>query len=167
MDVFLEKQFIKRWWLFMFILAVIVIGVGTAYYATLNAEEDTAVIVSIISLLITAPIVFGLLYLRMETRIDEKGVFTRFRPFGFTRKFYTWNEIEDIYVRTYDPLTEYGGWGIRGLGENKKSYNVAGNTGIQVIPKNGEKFLIGTQKAEEAKQVIDRYRAAGNTAHEV
>ncbi len=42
----------------MFILAMIVIIVGTAYYATLNAEENTAVIVSVISLLIAVPLVF-------------------------------------------------------------------------------------------------------------
>ncbi len=167
MDIFLEKQFVKRWWLFMFILAIIVIGVGTAYYATINAEESTAVIVSIISLIITVPLVFALLSLRLETRIDEKGVFTRFRPFGFTRRYYNWKEIEDIYVRTYDPLTEYGGWGFRGVGRDNKAYNVAGNTGIQLIAKSGEKFLIGTQKADEAKKVIARYSKTTDTPHQV
>ncbi|WP_424494583.1 hypothetical protein [Salinimicrobium sp. GXAS 041] len=167
MDIFLEKQFVKRWWLFMFILAIIVVGVGTAYYATINAEEATAVIVSIVSLIITVPLVFALLSLRLETRIDEKGVFTRFRPFGFTRKYYNWNEIVDIYVRTYDPLTEYGGWGFRGIGGNNKAYNVAGNKGIQVVLKSGEKFLIGTQKTDEAKKVISRYRKNDHTAHEI
>lgn len=150
----------------MFILAIIVIGVGTAYYATQNAEEDTAVIVSVISLLITVPLVFALLSLRLETRIDEKGVFTRFRPFGFTKKFYPWNEIKKIYIRTYDPVSEYGGWGMRGLKENKKAYIVSGNTGIQVVSRRGEEFLVGTQKAEEAENVINHYHKTENSVRE-
>lgn len=160
MNVFLEKQFIKRWWLFMLILAIIVIGVGTAYYATVNAEEDTALIVSIISLAITIPIVIALLSLRLQTRMDEKGILTYFHPLGFTKKFYSWSEIKEVYVRTYDPLSEYGGWGIRGLGRDKRAYIVQGNTGIQIITKHDEKFLVGTLKAEEAKKTIQQYHTS-------
>ena len=158
MDVFLEKQFIKRWWLFMFILAVIVIGVGTAYYATENAEEDTAVVVSLISLIVTLPIVISLLLLRMETRIDDKGVLAYFRPFGFTKKYFPREEIKEIYVRGYDPTTEFGGWGMRGVGQEDKSYNVGGNSGIQIITKDDKKFLIGTHKPKEAEAFLKRYQ---------
>ncbi|GHA39776.1 hypothetical protein GCM10007103_21460 [Salinimicrobium marinum] len=160
MNVFLEKQFIKRWWLFMLILAIIVIGVGTAYYATVNSEENIALVVSVISLAITIPIVIALLSLRLETRIDEKGIFTYFHPLGFTKKFYSWSEIKDIYVRTYDPLSEYGGWGIRGLGRDKRAYIIEGNTGIQIITKDDKKFLVGTLKGEEAKNVIRQYHTS-------
>lgn len=147
----------------MFILAIIVIGVGTAYYATVNAEEDTAVVVSVISLLITLPIVISLLFLRLETRIDEKGVLAYFRPFGFTMKSYTWDEIKEIYVRTYDPVTEYGGWGIRGVGMDKRAYTVGGNTGIQIITKDDEKFLIGTQEGDRAQNIIQHYHTSTTT----
>lgn len=147
----------------MFILAIIVIGMGTSYYATKNAEEDIAVLVSLISFLIVLPIVLALLYLRMETRIDEKGIFTYFRPFGFTQRYYPWEEVKDIFVRTYDPKTEYGGWGWRVFGRDRESYNVAGNTGIQIITKNDKKFLIGTQKGEEAKNIISYYHTTTHT----
>ena len=39
MKIFQEKQFLNRWWLLMFILAIIVIVVGTAYYATRKAMK--------------------------------------------------------------------------------------------------------------------------------
>ena len=148
----------------MFILAVILIIMGTAYFATRDADEDIALIVSLICFLITLPIVVALLYLRLETRIDEKGVFTRFRPFGFTKKYFPWKDIEEIYVRTFDPVSEYGGWGIRGLGRNKKAYHVAGNSGIQIITKNQERFLIGTDEPEEAEKVLQSYRKTTTTS---
>ncbi|WP_324721523.1 hypothetical protein [Salinimicrobium sp. HB62] len=157
MKVFREQQFIKRWWLFMFILSVIVIIVGTAYYATLEAEESTAVIVSTISLLIAAPLVFALAYTRLETQIDKEGVSARFKPFKFTEKHYNWGEIEKCYVRELDIVKEYGGWGIRGLGSNNKAYHIYGSKGIQLKTKAGEDFLIGTQRPKAAQKIINLY----------
>lgn len=163
MKVFLEKQFIKPWWNLMFIFAIILIVVGTAYYATRNAEEDTALIVSAISILIALPLVFALLYLRLETRIDELGILTYFKPFGFTKKFFSWDEISKCYVRKYEPVGEYGGWGLRGVGRNSKAYNVWGDVGIQINTKEGGKFLIGTQNPEDAKNTIEHYHPFNTT----
>lgn len=157
MNFFLEKQFVKWWWLIMFILAIIVIVIGTAFYTTLNTEEDTAVVVSLISILIAAPVVFALLYLSLETRIDEKGILTYFRPFGFTRRFFPWEEVRKCYVRKYDPVVEYGGWGLRGVGQKSKAYNIWGNQGIQIITRDDRDFLIGTQEPDAAQNIITKY----------
>lgn len=157
MKLFHEKQFLNRWWLIMFILAIVVIIIGTAYYATENSSEHTTLIVSIISLLIAAPIVFALLFIRLETRMDEKGISTSFKPFQFTRKFFPWAEIEKCYVRDCNPKSEYGGWGLRGLGQNSKAYIVWGNKGIQIITKDGTEFLIGTQEPRDAQETINNY----------
>ncbi|MGB7785443.1 MAG: hypothetical protein WBL27_05015 [Salinimicrobium sp.] len=164
MKIFQEKQFLNRWWLLMFILAIIVIVVGTAYYATRKASEDTALIVSIISLAITIPIVFGLLYLRLQTRIDDRGITAYFKPFSFTRRTFAWKDMSECYVREYDPVKEFGGWGLRGLGHSWKSYNVYGNKGIQIVTKDGHKFLLGTQRPKAAKDIIKTHFQA--TAHE-
>lgn len=163
MKVFLEKQFLNRWWLFMFVLAIIVIIVGTAYYTTRDAEEGTEVIASVISLLIAVPIVFALLYLRLETRIDEKGILTWFKPFGFTKKYFAWEEVDRAYIKTYSPKAEYGGWGMRGIGDRDKAYIVRGNTGIQIVTKKGEKFLISTIKPREAENTLQQYKNTSAT----
>ena len=57
------------------------------------------------------------------------------------------------------PIQEYGGWGYRtSFGKKKGSaYNVKGDKGIQIELKTGKKLLIGTQKEDEAQQVIGRY----------
>lgn len=141
----------------MFMLAIIVIIVGTAYYATQNAEEDTAVIASLISLAITIPLVFALAYVRLETRIDKDGLSAQFWPFKFTKKTFTWKEIEKCYVRKFNPVKEYGGWGIRGLGRNKKAYHIFGTNGIQIKTKRGRDFLIGTQRPKAAEDIINLY----------
>ena len=157
MKIFREKQFIDRWWLIMLILAIILIVVGTAYYATLDSEEDTTVIVSVISLAIAAPLVFALAYVRLETRIDKEGIRAQFKPFSFTKKFFSWQEIDRAFVREFSPVQEFGGWGIRGLGSNKKAYHIYGSRGIKVKTKKGEEFLIGTQRSKAAEDIINLY----------
>lgn len=165
MKVFLEKQFIKWWWLTMFILAIIVIIFGTSFYATQNSDENTTLVVSIICCLIAFPLVFGLLFLGLETRIDEKGIFTYFRPFGFTKRFFSWEEIDQCYVRQYSPISEYGGWGLRWMGSKSMAYNIWGNKGIQIVTHDGRRFLIGTQKPKDAQQIIDTHKT--RNAHEI
>lgn len=157
MDVFLEKQYLRRWWVFMLALAVIVIVVGTAYYATVRAHKDTALVISIISLLIAVPLIIAISKLKLETRIDEKGIFTYFSPFKFTEKFVPWENVENCYVRKYNSVKEFGGWGLRGLGKNWKAYNVGGNKGIQIETKKGKNFLIGTLKPKKAQIIISQF----------
>jgi len=66
-----------------------------------------------------------------------------------------WNEITQSYVRKYNPITEYGGWGLR-WGLKGKAYNMSGNKGIQLVLNGNIRLLIGTNKAEEADEVLRR-----------
>ena len=166
MKVFVEEQFVKRWWLFMFILAIILVIIGTAYYATRTAEEETAIVISVVSIIITLAIIVPLLRLRLNTRIDEKGILTYFRPFHFTRKFLPWEDINECFIRKYSPMEEFGGWGLRGLGRNWKAYNVEGNYGIQIRTFKGKKVLIGTLKPKEAEAVVNYYHRTASPAQE-
>jgi hypothetical protein len=52
-------------------------------------------------------------------------------------------------------IIEYGGWGIRKTFSGKgTAYNVKGKNGLQLVFKNGDRLLIGTQKAEELKETL-------------
>ncbi|MCD6544585.1 MAG: hypothetical protein J7K34_08760 [Flavobacteriaceae bacterium] len=76
-----------------------------------------------------------------------------------------WSELSKCYVRKYSPISEFGGWGIRGVQRKgfwdfrKKgmAYNVKGDMGIQLIFKDDGKLLIGTQDPEKAEMVIKNY----------
>jgi hypothetical protein len=87
--------------------------------------------------------------LKLYTRIDSFGVHFRMTPFHFREQTISWEEIDQIHVRKYSPILEYGGWGIR-FGKSGKAFNVRGTYGIQVVKKNGKRILIGTQRPDEA-----------------
>jgi hypothetical protein len=62
-------------------------------------------------------------------------------------------------VRTYQPLKEYGGWGLKGTSKNR-AYNMSGKEGLQLELKDGRRVLIGTRKPadiEVALKLINKY----------
>ncbi len=91
---------------------------------------------------------------RLETNITEEAISVRFFPLHLKFRKYLWSDIETAEVRKYKPLLEYGGYGIRGFGNNR-ALNIAGKTGLQLIFKDGRKLLIGTQKGLEMIEMLN------------
>ena len=61
--------------------------------------------------------------------------------------------MKQYEVRTYRPIREYGGYGIR-YSSKGKAYNVSGDRGVQIELLNGERLLIGSQRADELWRAI-------------
>jgi hypothetical protein len=97
-------------------------------------------------------LIVGLLFLlQLKTTVDDEGIHYQFIPFHFKQKTILWQDIKSAEVRKYEPLKEYGGWGIKGFSKKNRAYNVKGNIGLQLVLKTGDKILFGTQKEEELK----------------
>jgi len=150
MKEFNETQRFSQWWLWLILLGTW----GAIVYAIFREPPK-----SIIAYFVTGFSAFGLPILfwqmRLSTRITSDGIYVRFVPFHLKEQFYAWDLIESAQVRTYSPLREYGGWGIKyGFNGQGKVYNVSGNQGLQLIFKSGEKLLIGTQKSAEIQAAV-------------
>lgn len=162
MKIFKEEQRFRQWWLYVILffatLPPIVI-VFQDYMASDKSLESNSE--NFIALAIGLTVTAFMFFLKLKTRIDEYGIHFQFVPFHLKRKTILWKEIATAKVRKYDPITEYGGWGIKGgFFWNKKkgvAYNVSGDIGIQLELKNGKKILIGTQKETEANRVLANY----------
>jgi hypothetical protein len=95
--------------------------------------------------------------MRLITRITDEGIYVRFIPFHFKEQFFAWDSLESAQVRTYSPLREYGGWGIKyGFNGQGKVNNVSGDQGLQLVFKSGDKLLIGTQMPTEIQSALRR-----------
>jgi hypothetical protein len=148
--MFTETQRFTQWWLWL-----ILIGVwASMIYSFVSAPPQTnaAAYVSF-GIGVLLPLLFW--QMKLTTLITEDGIYVRFFPFHFKEKFFPWETITSSYVRSYSPLMEYGGWGIKySFKGNGLVYNTAGNVGLQLYFKEGDPILIGTQKGEEIKQVL-------------
>ncbi len=122
-------------------------------WGTNPAPDSILILISIIPI----GLILLFYYSKLETKISEKGVEYRFTPFHLKRHKIDWNMIEYAELRKYDPIKEYGGWGIK-FGKRGKAFNVSGNIGLELKLKNRKKtILFGTQNPEELKRVVEQY----------
>lgn len=165
MRIFKEEQRFTQWWLWLLIAAIMGIPIyGITQQLILkkpfgdNPMSNEGLIVFSIGMFLF--LVF-FLSLKLKTRIDETGVHFQFFPFHLKQKTINWHQVKNIYTRKYLPISEYGGWGIKGssLGRKKNgiAYNTSGDIGIQLELKSGKRILIGTQKLNDANSVLKNY----------
>ncbi len=149
MQVFSEIQKFDQWWFRLIFLAISLICVLSIYstIGEIGIDNSMDFWMPLVVCIITLCILFSFAFLfKLYTRIDENGIHFGFWPFNTNLNLAKWSDLEKCFVRKYNPITEYGGWGYRATLFNKASaYNVKGNIGIQIVFNNGKKLLIGTQ----------------------
>ena len=106
-------------------------------------------------------IAFGILFplffhkLKLITQVRQNGLYIKFSTIHFSFKKISLDNLKRHYVRTYNPLGEYGGWGIK-YGKMGKVYNVSGDRGVQLEFTDRKGLLISSQKAEQLDGAIGR-----------
>ena len=162
MRIFKEEQRFNQLWLIilMIISAIIPLILIINEYIKHPKRFSITNLVILISLVILS---CGLIFIfKLSTRIDDIGIHYKFFPFHITFKTIKWQTITKASVRNYDPISEYGGWGLKGgalwNSAKGKAINVSGDMGIQLELKNEKKLLIGTQNPEKAKSTLSYYK---------
>lgn len=89
---------------------------------------------------------------RLVTEVSALGLRLRFAP--FVDREIPFAEMRRVEARTYRPLREYGGWGIRWAGRGRMAYNVSGNRGVEVELTDGRTVMVGSQRPDELAEAI-------------
>ena len=152
MAPFKEIQRFNQWWL----MAILFIPFFEALAFMLSDYQNKGEIQpdSIYFLISISFIVSIIFVCKLIVEINERGITYRFFPFNVKSKHLAWSEIEMVYIRTYKPLWEFGGWGIRRTLNNGKAYTIKGNIGLQLELKNGKRMLIGTSSAQKLEAYL-------------
>jgi hypothetical protein len=155
---FREVQQFKSWWLWIVVLGI----TGWIWYSFVqqiifgekigtNPAPNWVMWIMAILFGIGLPLLF--LTMKLIVEVHEKEIFIRYVP--FIRRDIHLSKIKDFKKRTYSPIMEYGGWGIRGLWlVNKTAYNVSGNQGVELTLMDGKIVMIGSQRAQELETAI-------------
>ena len=161
--LFSETQKFKQWWLWILLIGINAVMFYGVYVQVIQGQpfgdkpaSNTSLLIGCgISLLITILV----LNFRLDTQVKNDGIYVRLFPLQLSFKFFPWNNLSECFVREYNPVAEYGGWGLRlGLFGKGTAYNISGNKGLELQFNNNKKLLIGTQKPEELQQVINQFR---------
>lgn len=155
METFKEKQRFTQWWIWLILLLpplAVVVALGIEFNSKTGVSTD-----SVLGFLLLLLVNLALFFVRLETRIEPAGISARLFPFHLKFRTYSWNDLESIQVRKYNPIGEFGGWGYRSWGGKKgNAWNISGNRGIQLKFKSGRDLLIGTQKPAEVQDFLKR-----------
>ena len=162
--IYREVQKFRQVWIWVVVLAI----VGLEWYTAvrqllLHRPVGTNPMPDIMTVIFW--FIFGiglpalLFFSQLITEVRDDGIYIRFSPFHRAFRRIAFTEVKQCKVRTYHPIREYGGWGIRVRCQGK-AYNVSGDRGVQIELLNGNRLLIGSQRAEELWRAIpEEYRA--------
>jgi len=166
-ELYRERQRFRQWWMWILLLSTSALGWWALIQQVFlgiefgnNPASDLGVIILFFIIGLAFPAFMA--SLTLETVIDTEGIGYRFFPVQRMKRI----ELSDIaswQVRRYSPLGEYGGWGVR-YGAGGKAYNVSGDMGLDIVFKDGRRFLIGTNRPEEMENVMRLLLVEGGAA---
>jgi hypothetical protein len=155
--LFEEEQSFRQTWLWVLMvgtLAILTVSFGIALFKADGQEDIVPAITGVgFGIVVAIGAAFLIYYMKLIVRVDAGGLHVRFRP--LVKRDIPLHDIARCEARTYHPILEYGGWGIR-CSWKGMAYNVSGNRGAQLEFTNGKRLLIGSQRPEELAAAIDQ-----------
>jgi len=169
---FEEEQKFDQWWLKLIIIVSTGVALGPFYYGSIMQfgvgipwgdkpmTNTGLIIMDIVITLVMTGVVWLVFSARLITNIKKDGIHIKYKPIHIKERIIKRETIERFKVRKYNPVLEYGGWGIK-QGSKGKAFNTSGKIGLQLWLKNEKKLLIGTKRPEAIKRamnkMMDRY----------
>lgn len=157
--LFHESQRVRQWWIWGILIGIDALIITGIVRQVILGKPFGDHPMSNLDLIITAGLLLVLnisvVLLRLETFITTSAIYIRFSPFQSRLRRIPLDSVARIYLRTYRPVAEFGGWGYRySLSGAGIAWNISGSQGIQLELKSGKKTLIGTSDPEGASAAI-------------
>ena len=153
MKRFSESQRFNQWWLWVVIIGISFLPVYIGLGRLANGEHDSLIMELALSIAVSSGLILLMRLFCLKTTIDEQGISYQFYPIQSRPVTKTWSDISEISLKSYE-WKEYGGWGMRYSSRNGDALNISGNTGLQIIFKNGKKLLIGTRQKSAVEEIL-------------
>ena len=150
--IFSETQLLRQnSFIYVVYFAGLVLILSSAHYFSNNGFNSTFFVVLVVILFINILVITA----KLSFIVTEDELRICYFPFTFSKVIIIKKEeIRNISIQIYDPISEFGGWGFR-IASKKKAYSTRGNNAIVIEKTNGKLIYVGTQKANEFEKVID------------
>lgn len=147
---FEEVQALPKGWTMLSALP----GVALVVISLIASSQGQPVPASSVVLTLGVTLVLGVWLRKMAliTTVNPDTITLRFRGLFKTRTVPI-SSVKHAQARTYKPLREYGGWGIK-AGPSGWTYNVSGHEGVQLKLSDAKPLLIGSRRPEELAEAI-------------
>ncbi|MGY0391056.1 hypothetical protein ACW5R3_00680 [Bizionia sp. KMM 8389] len=152
--IFKETQKFTQWWLWLILIPLAILPfyglIKQLVYKTPFGDKPMSDLGLILFAFFMCAFLYFFWVLRLETTINKQGIVLHYFP--FIKKETPWSDIKDLAVITYG----FVGYGIRWGSIHGTVYNVKGQKGLLVTLKNGDSYVIGTQKESELKGILEK-----------
>lgn len=148
---FHEEQRFQWSWTGMFFVPALVVGYGVYRQVWLERPFLAGALLwpaFIVSLVVA----FWFLKLKLVTEMREEGLYIKF-VWLWPERTIAWDQIRSLEDRTYRPIRDFGGWGVRSAARGIV-YHARGNRGVRMVLASGERVLLGSQRTEELARAI-------------
>ena len=161
--IFQETQKFRQIWLYILVISysiVLFIGIVRKIFWGIPFGGNFMPLWGLILLWLIFgvgfPVLLYLANLKTEVRKNDDNIelYVKFFPFHLSFHKISLENLTSIKVRTYDPIKEFKGWGIR-YGDSCNAFIVSGNKGVELEFSDAKNLLIGSQKAKELAKVIN------------
>ncbi|MFZ4796652.1 MAG: hypothetical protein ACOYMA_04105 [Bacteroidia bacterium] len=161
MEAFFEEQGFYQKWRYFFIPFLIICFI---IFVLSLLKQTTLSFHFFLPVFIFVSVMIMLIYLKLNTRIDEKSIQIKFNLFMFKTKEIKWSEIKSVSIYKYNSFFEFGGWvGYRkNLLSGRVVYNIYGNKGLKIVLLNNKTIVVGSNESEKMKTYLlflkDKYQ---------
>ncbi|WKN45543.1 hypothetical protein [Tunicatimonas pelagia] len=158
---FTEVQRYRQTWIWVLLGALLGTLIFLGVFQVLQSQVSDTPWLPVPALLFIGGIWGGLVLLAYKAhlfvQINKQGIKFQLFPFQWATRNIAWADIDEMYIRDYDGLAEYGGWGMR-YGPRGKAYTISGRFGMQLQLIDDQQILIGTQRPAELEELIVQLR---------
>ncbi|MHA2621672.1 MAG: DUF6141 family protein [bacterium JZ-2024 1] len=166
---FREEQRFRQGWVWTVVAAVTGLTFFTFGYAIYQQvvlhrpwgdhpiSNEVLVGTALAIFLLDAAVIWLLYSATLITEVRADGLYVQFYPFHLRVLKFPFDRIRRWEARFYNPIGEFGGWGIR-WGRTSKAYNVFGDRGVELEFTDGSRLLIGSQRAEDLASALSTAR---------
>ncbi|MGC9946677.1 MAG: hypothetical protein ABSF64_09955 [Bryobacteraceae bacterium] len=148
---FHEEQRFEWFWTAIFCIPALIVGYGLYRQMGLNQPSMSP---SLLWPAFAVALVVAIWFLRLKlvTEVRDDGLFILF-VWLWPERTIPWDQIRGVETRTYRPIRDFGGWGVRWAARGIV-YHARGNRGARLVLASGERVLIGSQRPDELVRAI-------------
>jgi len=167
--VFQECQRFNQWrgrWVVLLFLpligifiygCIVQLGMGKPFGD--NPMPNTILIIAtILATIMITLLMVSFYFMRLDTVINEDGVYERMFPFQFKFGFTPWDKIIDTNVIKKNIYRKYQKWKYSS-GFKEKYFTTSANYELKLTLKNNKRIYIGTLQPEELTEFLDKLNA--------
>lgn len=157
--IYSETQRFNQWWIWLIYLLLCGLTLFMAISQFVfdrpvgNVPASDGQMLAIVLLMLFLIAFFASCHLK--TMIYPSEIHVRLYPFHLRYRVLKSEDIEQMTIETYKPISEFGGWGLR-YGRGGMAYNVSGNIGLRLLFRNQKRLLIGAKNPEELREALKK-----------